>query len=86
MSSCTSPLRGMGAATHRAQVANRHNYILWLKSLMDSSTYDDVSQKLTGLDIGTGASCIYPLLGCRQRDWSFVGTGWLESAPNGMSS
>ena len=55
-------------------VANRHNYILWLKSLLDSSAYDDVSQKLTGLDIGTGASCIYPLLGCRQRDWSFVGT------------
>lgn len=63
---------------HALQVANRHNYILWLKSLMDSSSYDAVSQKLTGLDIGTGASCIYPLLGCKQRDWSFVATG--ESA------
>ncbi|KAH6683571.1 hypothetical protein F5X68DRAFT_262997 [Plectosphaerella plurivora] len=52
----------------------RHNYILWLKLLMDSSSYSPLGRKLTGLDIGTGASCIYPLLGCTERDWSFVAT------------
>ncbi|KFH45172.1 Methyltransferase-like protein-like protein [Hapsidospora chrysogenum ATCC 11550] len=56
-------------------VANRHNYILWLKGLLDTSSYEPPGRKLVGLDIGTGASCIYPLLGCAQRPWSFIATG-----------
>ncbi|GKT59700.1 DUF890 domain-containing protein [Colletotrichum tofieldiae] len=55
-------------------VPNRHNYILWLKGLLDSTTYDAPDQRVVGLDIGTGASCIYPLLGCTQRPWSFFAT------------
>ncbi|TWU79072.1 hypothetical protein ED733_008642 [Metarhizium rileyi] len=55
-------------------VPNRHNYILWLKDLLDTSSYDGPARKLTGMDIGTGASCIYPLLGCSQRPWSFIAT------------
>ncbi|CAH0025441.1 unnamed protein product [Clonostachys rhizophaga] len=56
------------------QVANRHNYILWLKYLLDTSSYEKPGRKAVGIDIGTGASCIYPLLGCTQRPWSFVAT------------
>ncbi|KAJ4390180.1 hypothetical protein N0V93_007654 [Gnomoniopsis smithogilvyi] len=55
-------------------VPNRHNYILWLKSLLDFTSYSEPGGKLVGLDIGTGASCIYPLLGCAQRPWSFIAT------------
>ncbi|KAL8298016.1 hypothetical protein RB597_007026 [Gaeumannomyces tritici] len=55
-------------------VHNRHNYILWLKELLDSSSYDKPGGRLSGLDIGTGASCIYPLLGCTQRPWEFIAT------------
>ena len=55
---------------------NRHNYILWLKGLMDSTSYEDPdSRDVCGIDIGTGASCIYPLLGTTQRPWSFIATG-----------
>ncbi|KAK6078630.1 methyltransferase-like protein C27D7.08c [Seiridium cupressi] len=61
-------------------VPNRHNYILWIKELLDSSsssyseTYEP-RRKVTGVDIGTGASAIYPLLGCVQRPaWSFIAT------------
>ncbi|KAB5523824.1 hypothetical protein GE09DRAFT_1152708 [Coniochaeta sp. 2T2.1] len=52
----------------------RHNYILWLKELMDTSSYSEPGRKLTGVDIGTGASCIYPLLGVTQRPWYFIAT------------
>ncbi|KAI0508706.1 hypothetical protein F5B22DRAFT_388326 [Xylaria bambusicola] len=61
-------------------VPNRHNYILWLKDLLDStsSSYSqqyEPERRVTGLDIGTGASLIYPLLGCAQRPaWNFIGT------------
>ncbi|KAL2152914.1 hypothetical protein VTH82DRAFT_4069 [Thermothelomyces myriococcoides] len=55
-------------------VPNRHNYILWLKELMDSTSYEQPGRSLCGLDIGTGASCIYPLLGVTQRPWRFVAT------------
>lgn len=34
------------------------------------------------LDIGVGANCIYPLLGHREYDWSFVGTDIDENALN----
>ncbi|KAI0012439.1 hypothetical protein F4779DRAFT_625957 [Xylariaceae sp. FL0662B] len=67
-------------------VPNRHNYILWLKDLIDSCSLasdtdgdgdpsEPYGRRVNGLDIGTGASAIYPLLGCAQRpSWSFVGT------------
>ncbi|KAF3066454.1 putative methyltransferase-like protein C27D7.08c [Daldinia childiae] len=61
-------------------VPNRHNYILWLKDLLDSSSIpyldsNEPTRRVTGLDIGTGASLIYPLLGCVQRpSWTFIAT------------
>ncbi|QSZ34418.1 hypothetical protein DSL72_006010 [Monilinia vaccinii-corymbosi] len=60
-------------------VPNRLNYILWLQDLIDTSsdTYTNSyspDRQVHGLDIGTGASCIYPLLGCAQRPlWKFTG-------------
>ncbi|EFQ99527.1 DUF890 domain-containing protein [Nannizzia gypsea CBS 118893] len=56
------------------------NYILWLQDLI-ACTGDDYGEKLdaerdvVGLDIGTGSSCIYPLLGTVHRKrWTFVAT------------
>ncbi|KAI2180688.1 hypothetical protein LOZ21_005530 [Ophidiomyces ophidiicola] len=68
-------------------VPNRFNYILWLQDLVDSTanrytdSYDP-ERAVAGLDIGTGASCIYPLLGCAQRPaWTFLATGTLHPPP-----
>ncbi|MCJ1370519.1 hypothetical protein MMC20_001732 [Loxospora ochrophaea] len=61
-------------------VPNRLNYILWIQALLDTTSgrlteQADISQDVIGLDIGTGASCIYPLLGCQQRpNWKFIAT------------
>ncbi|KAM0152224.1 hypothetical protein ACHAPG_007759 [Botrytis cinerea] len=61
-------------------VPNRLNYIVWLQELIDTSSDDytdsyNPNRQVHGLDIGTGASCIYPLLGCAQRaSWRFTGT------------
>ena len=68
------PLDAADADWQYQQVPNRHNYILWLKDLMDTTSYDQPGRELCGLDVGTGASCIYPLLGISQRPWSFVAT------------
>ncbi|ANB15323.1 hypothetical protein AWJ20_2950 [Sugiyamaella lignohabitans] len=55
------------------RIANRLDYILWIYRLLDGTEL--VNEKLVGLDVGTGASCIYPLLGCAVfPDWKFYAT------------
>ncbi|KAJ7533205.1 hypothetical protein O6H91_13G037600 [Diphasiastrum complanatum] len=57
-------------------VPNRVNYIHWIEDLLSLSPSPRYEQRQTivGLDIGTGANCIYPLLGASLNGWSFVGT------------
>ncbi|GER50272.1 ribosomal RNA large subunit methyltransferase F [Striga asiatica] len=58
-------------------VPNRSNYIHWIEDLLASDIIavsrsdDDV---IKGFDIGTGANCIYPLLGASVLGWKFVGS------------
>ncbi|KHN99354.1 DUF890 domain-containing protein [Metarhizium album ARSEF 1941] len=69
-------------------VPNRHSYILWLKDLLDTSSYDEPGRKRTGMDIGTGASCIYPLLGSWRADIDAESLKWARRNVeiNGLSS
>ncbi|KAJ2158245.1 hypothetical protein GGF46_003922 [Coemansia sp. RSA 552] len=62
-------------------VANRLNYIKWIR---DNIVPDlNPAYTLAGLDVGTGASCIYPLLGARVlQDCLFVGTETIEESVN----
>ncbi|CAA7399658.1 unnamed protein product [Spirodela intermedia] len=58
-------------------VPNRSNYIHWIEDLLSSGIIpkrnnDDPDAKVRGFDIGTGANCIYPLLGASLLGWSFV--------------
>ena len=51
-------------------VPNRVDYILIIQDLLNESS----SRPRIGMDIGTGASCIYPLLGCSIcPHWKFIG-------------
>ncbi|CAL5213879.1 unnamed protein product [Lathyrus oleraceus] len=60
-------------------VPNRSNYIHWLQDLLSSNIISNTVSwgddgKVRGFDIGTGANCIYPLLGASLLGWSFVGS------------
>ncbi|XP_058191215.1 uncharacterized protein LOC131308320 isoform X3 [Rhododendron vialii] len=60
-------------------VPNRSNYIHWIEDLLSSEIITNTHPKgdgevVRGFDIGTGANCIYPLLGASLLGWSFVGS------------
>ncbi|KAI0064153.1 hypothetical protein BV25DRAFT_1853471 [Artomyces pyxidatus] len=50
------------------------NYVLWIQDLVQMTTLEQ-RELVRGIDIGTGASAIYPLLACRLcATWNFVCT------------
>jgi 23S rRNA (adenine1618-N6)-methyltransferase len=51
-------------------IPGRADYIHHLKDLL---TEDGTDTKLKGLDIGTGANCVYPILANRIYHWTMVG-------------
>ena len=60
-------------------IPSRLNYILWISDLIDATkqtlTNFNYVDKIIGIDIGTGASCIYPLLGTSMnKNWQFYAT------------
>lgn len=58
-------------------VPNRLNYVLWIQDIMRAHRFlfrEDV-RTVRGIDIGTGASAIYPLLACKMEPaWDFIAT------------
>ncbi|KAI9226692.1 MAG: hypothetical protein DHS80DRAFT_24996 [Piptocephalis tieghemiana] len=54
------------------KIPNRASYIMWIERLMrvmnllSPNSSRDSSAPLQGMDIGTGATCIYPLMACRR--------------------
>lgn len=50
----------------------RLNYILWIEDLL--ALIGKTSNDIIGLDIGTGASCIYPLLAAKKNMWRMIAT------------
>ncbi|KAK4052302.1 hypothetical protein OIO90_004383 [Microbotryomycetes sp. JL221] len=60
-------------------VPGRLEYVIWILQLAIDGSHEDnghgANRPLTGLDIGTGASAIYPLLACRTLDHTrFIAT------------
>ncbi|XP_053562250.1 RNA N6-adenosine-methyltransferase METTL16 isoform X2 [Bombina bombina] len=51
----------------------RLNYIHWVEDLINFHDSDKTTPR-RGIDIGTGASCIYPLLGATLNGWYFLAT------------
>mgnify|MGYP000226971593 CR=1 FL=1 len=53
-------------------IPGRVDYIHYLADLLKATNSNKIPRQVIGLDIGTGASCIYPLLGQRSYKWRFV--------------
>lgn len=62
-------------------VPQRLNYVLWVEDLV--SQLDVAKDAVCGVDIGTGASCIFPLIACRNNStWRFIATEVDEGSHN----
>jgi 23S rRNA A1618 N6-methylase RlmF len=65
-------------------VPQRLNYIHWVADLLGIMTKEDArNAQVRGIDVGTGASAIFPLLGYATYGWRFLGT---EIDPESVAS
>lgn len=57
-------------------VSGRVDYIHYIADLLSEGNNGIVptGNQIKILDVGTGSSAIYPILGCHEYDWDFVGT------------
>lgn len=57
-------------------VPGRADYIHHIADLLNESNKGKIpiGKEITCLDIGTGASCIYPIIGITEYQWNFIGT------------
>lgn len=51
-------------------IPGRADYIHYIADLLNATKTD----KVKCLDVGTGANCIYPIIGVMEYNWSFVGS------------
>ncbi|KAI1293748.1 RNA N6-adenosine-methyltransferase METTL16 [Halotydeus destructor] len=59
-------------------IPQRLNYVLWIEDLVNTF---DTSSETIGLDVGTGASCVFPLLTvCKNPTWKFIATEYDEES------
>ncbi|KAG8265034.1 Methyltransferase-like protein 16 [Homalodisca vitripennis] len=50
----------------------RLNYLLWIEDILAANR--KTSDIIRGIDIGCGASCVYPLLAAKHFQWQMLGT------------
>jgi 23S rRNA (adenine1618-N6)-methyltransferase len=57
-------------------IPGRADYVHYVADLLGAENMNSIpkGRHITCLDIGVGASCIYPIIGTREYNWSFVGT------------
>jgi len=57
-------------------IPGRADYIHHIADVLASSNGGEIptGKKIKCLDIGTGANCIYPIIGNREYKWSFIGS------------
>lgn len=72
-------------------IPGRADYIHYMADLLTVKNYGTtpVGSAIKCLDVGVGANCIYPIIGTKEYDWSFIGAdidpAAIESANNIIS-
>lgn len=66
-------------------IPGRADYIHYMADLLSENNFNTIpiGDKITCLDIGVGASCIYPILGVTEYGWKFIGA---DIDPKSISS
>ena len=73
-------------------IPGRADYLHYMADLLGQTNFGDMPEgdKITVLDVGVGASCIYPIIGVTEYGWSFIGSDIdaqsVESSANIVSS
>jgi len=57
-------------------VPGRADYIHHIADFLGKNNFSKIPKgaKIKCLDIGVGAGCIYPIIGCKEYGWSFIGS------------
>lgn len=57
-------------------IPGRADYIHYIADLLCESNFgrQPIGNKITCLDVGVGASCIYPIIGVTEYNWNFIGS------------
>ena len=55
-------------------IPGRADYIHYMADLLSSCNHKIIPKKITILDIGIGANCVYPIIGNKEYGWHFVGS------------
>ncbi|SEG61162.1 23S rRNA m(6)A-1618 methyltransferase [Halpernia humi] len=63
-------------------IPGRADYLHYIADLLTENNYGKtpIGEKIMGLDIGVGASCIYPIIGATEYGWNFIGTDINENS------
>ena len=69
-------------------IPGRADYLHYMADLLGQSNFGGIPQgdKITAVDVGMGANCIYPIIGVTEYGWNFIGSDTdvksVESAQN----
>lgn len=57
-------------------IPGRADYLHYMADLLSENNFGNIptGDKITCLDIGVGASCIYPIIGVTEYGWNFIGS------------
>lgn len=61
-------------------IPSRLSYLKWVKERLAEVSPTSGSSRVKGVDIGTGSSVIYPILGAMKFGWTFIATETCEKS------